>query len=86
MSMTSEKLIGKVTHYYNKLGVAVVRLNDMLEVGQTVHIKGKHDDFTQEVEEMQFDHHFASKGIPWQRVGIKVREKTHANDLVYAVV
>lgn len=83
--MAEEKLIGKITHYYGKLGVAIIELSDVLEVGQTVHIKGAHDDVTQEVTEMQYEHQQIPKGKPKQQVGIKVKDKVHENDQVFAV-
>lgn len=83
--MSEEKLVGKITHYYGNLGVAVIELSDVLEVGQTVHIKGAHDDVTQEVAEMQYEHQQIQKGKPKQQVGLKVSQKIHENDQVYAV-
>ncbi len=81
--MAEEKLVGKITHYYGNLGVAIIELSDVLEVGQTVHIKGAHDDVTQEVTEMQYEHKPISKGKPKQQVGIKVSQKIHENDKVF---
>ena len=51
-----DKEIGKVTHYFDKVGVAVVELSDNLNVGDEIHIKGSTTDFTQEVEAMQVEH------------------------------
>ena len=42
-----EKHIGKVTHYFNRIGVAVLELEDSLQVGDTIHITGKTTDITQ---------------------------------------
>ena len=50
------KEIGKVTHYYTKLGVAVIELTDTLKVGDKIKIKGATSDFEQPVDSMQIEH------------------------------
>lgn len=81
--MAEEKLIGKVKHYYGKLGVVIVELTDNLKVGDTIHFKGAHDDFTQEVGEMQYEHEAIQSAKAGQQVGIKVEGKVHENDQVF---
>lgn len=81
--MAEEQLVGKVTHYYGKLGVAIVELSAPLAVGQQIHVKGAHDDFTQEVKDMQFEHQAITAGRPKQQVGIKVEKAAHENDQVF---
>ncbi|MFN6992485.1 MAG: hypothetical protein ACK4MM_07190, partial [Fervidobacterium sp.] len=49
------KLIGKVTHYFGKIGVAVIKLSDTLKVGDTIRIVGGNTDFQQVVESMEID-------------------------------
>lgn len=83
--MAEEKLIGKINHYYGKLGVAIVDLSEALAVGQTIHVKGAHDDFTQEVRELEYEHEAIKEGKPGQQVGIKVDQKVHENDQVFLV-
>jgi hypothetical protein len=81
--MAEETLVGKISHYYNKLNVAIIDLAAPLNVGQTVHIKGAHDDFTQVIGEMQFELHSIESGKKGQSVGIKVSQKVHENDQVF---
>ena len=52
----AEEQIGKIIHYYNKIGVAVVQLQGNLKVGDTIHVKGKVSDFEQAIESLQLDH------------------------------
>ncbi|MFN3346934.1 MAG: hypothetical protein ACK42E_03880 [Candidatus Bipolaricaulaceae bacterium] len=40
-----EELVGTVTHYFGRIGVAVVRLRAPLSVGDVLHIRGKATDF-----------------------------------------
>ena len=77
--MASEKLIGKVSHYYGKAGVAIVDLKAGLEIGQTIHFKGARDDFTQTLNQMQYEHEEIKKAKKGQSVGIKVDQKVHEN-------
>ena len=52
-----EKPIGKVTHYYDKIGVAVVELNGgKLKVGDEIKFKKEDDEFTQKIESLQIEH------------------------------
>ncbi len=81
--MAEEKLIGKVTHYYGKLGVAIIELSEPLRLGQTIHFKGAHDDFTQEVTDLQYEHAAIEEGKAGQQVGVKVSQKVHENDQVF---
>ena len=37
---------GEITHYYKKPMVAVAKLNELVKVGDKVHIKGSTTDFT----------------------------------------
>ena len=37
--MSKDNLIGKVTHWYDKLGVAVIKLNKALKVGDQIKVK-----------------------------------------------
>lgn len=83
--MAEEKLIGKIVHYYGKLGVAIIELSDTLAVGNTIHVKGAHDDFIQEVKELQYEHEAIPEAKSGQQVGIKVDQKVHENDQVFLV-
>jgi putative protease len=80
-----EKEIGKITHYFGKPSVGIIELTDTLKVGDTIHIKGVHDDFSQPVESLQVDHKDAPEGLKGQSVGIKVQKKVHPHDKVFKV-
>ena len=47
--------VGKITHYFDKIGVAVVELADSLNVGDLIRIKGVTTDFKQKVSSMQVE-------------------------------
>lgn len=81
--MNEEKLIGKITHYYNAIGVGIVELSGVLKVGDTVHIKGKSDDFEQTVDSMQIEHEQVDKAKKGDVVGIKMKQKVREGYEVY---
>ena len=81
-----EKEIGKITHYYGKLGVGLIELTDALKVGDTIHIKGHSEDFTQQITSMRIEYQDIQEAASGQTVGIKVDQKVHANDKVYKTV
>jgi len=81
-----EKEIGVVTHYFGKISVGIIELSDALKVGDTVHIKGAHDDFTETVDSMQVEHKSVPAGKVGDLVGIHVSKPVHPNDKVFLVV
>lgn len=75
--------IGVVTHYYGGLGVAIVKFNRPVKVGEPVHFKGATTDFKATVKSMQYDHQDVTEAKKNQEVGIKVGEKVREGDHVY---
>lgn len=78
-----EEIVGKIIHYYDKIGVAVVKLEGNLMVGDTIHVKGKQTDFEQQVESIQVEHESTSGGKKGEEVAVKLNEKAKEGDLVY---
>ena len=77
--------IGKVTHYYDHLNVAVLQLTDRLKVGETIHICGHTTNFTQMVASMEVDHHRVVVVEPGEDVALKVIEPVREHDTIYRV-
>ncbi|MDD4627900.1 MAG: hypothetical protein PHE68_00710 [Candidatus Peribacteraceae bacterium] len=69
---TAEKVIGKVTHYYDRIGVAVVALEENLKIGDTIRLKRGRIEFTQKALSIQKDHMPLSMAEKGQEVGLKV--------------
>lgn len=81
-----EKLIGRITHYFDKIGVAVLELTDGdLKVGETIRLVGHGADFTQTVESMQVEHQNVEKAKKGENVGLRVDEKVKEGVKVYKV-
>jgi len=78
------KLIGKVTHYFGNIGVAVVELSRPLAAGDTIRITGGEDtDFNQKVKSIETEHKEIKKAKKGQDIGIKVEEKVREGYKVY---
>jgi putative protease len=78
--------IGRVTHYYNHLNVAVLRLADSLKLGDKIHILGHVTDLTERVASMQVNHHTVMWVKPGDDVAVVVTEPVREHDIVYRVV
>lgn len=82
MSKTLEK-VGEVSHYFTKIGVAVVDLSAPLSRGDRVAIKGMTTNFEQEVESMQIEHEIVEKARKGDSIGLKVADRVREGDIVY---
>lgn len=81
-----EEEIGVIVHYYDKIGVAVVKLvNKSLKTGATVHIQGHSSDFVQKIASMQIEHKNVGQVKAGDEFGLKVDQKVHVQDKVYLV-
>ncbi len=81
-----EERVGIVTHYFNHLSVAILKLESgALRVGDTIHIKGHTSDFYQRVESMEIDHVHVNEARPGQSFGVKVKDHAREHDAVYKV-
>ncbi len=81
-----EEEIGRITHYFSKLGVAVIEITaGGLKVGETIRIKGHTSDFTQSVESLQQEHLSVPEIKTGGTAGLKVKEHVREGDKVFKV-
>lgn len=67
--------IGRVTHYYDKLGVAIVELDSDLAVGDKIKFsRGGEDLFEQTVDSIQIEHEKKDSAGKGDVVGLKTNE------------
>lgn len=81
---SKEKPIGKVTHYYGNIGVAIVKFNKSVKKGDKFCFCGSDNEFDQVIKSMQFDHKDIETAKKGQEVGIKVDKKVREGDEIYA--
>ncbi len=77
------KPIGAVTHYYGKIGVAIVKFNQEFKRGGRVRFLGATTDFEEAVDSMEYDHQPIETAKKGQEVGIKVNQKVREGDEVH---
>jgi len=75
--------VGRVTHFFSKISVAVIELTAPLAVGDHIAIKGPTTDFEQVVESMQIEHQNVQRAEAGQSIGLKVAQRVRERDMVY---
>lgn len=83
--MADQKEAGKVIHYFDKAMVAVVRLSENLEMGDTIKVAKGETDFEMKIGSMQIDHEPVNAGKTGDEVAIKVDNPTKEGAVVYKV-
>lgn len=81
----AEKEIGNITHFFDRISVAVIKLNSVLKKGDRIRVKGNTTDFEQIVGEMQVEHKQIEKAKKGDAIGMKVNEAVRVNDKFYLV-
>ena len=81
----TKKPIGKISHYFDKIGVAVVELNGTLKVGDTILIEGHDVSFEQKIDSMEKNHKKIKKAKKRQRIALKTKNLVRENDKVFLV-
>ncbi len=81
-----DKAIGKVVHYYDKLGVAIIDLSSGgLKVGDELKFKRGDEEFSQKVESLQVDHQTVDSVKKGDSFGVKVDQPTKVGTEVFLV-
>lgn len=76
-------LVGVVTHYFSKAGVAAVKLSGKIKIGDRVKFVGSSTNFEDEITSIQLEHQKLSEAESPYEVGIKVKSKVREKDRVY---
>jgi hypothetical protein len=75
--------VGQITHFFSKIGVAIVELKSSLSVGDLILVKGPSTDFEQAVDSMQIEHNNFQKAEAGQSIGLKLTQPAKVRDVVY---
>ena len=84
--MVEKKLIGKISHFYPKISVAVLDLDDTIRVGDKISIERETGSFEQTVDSMQIEHENVQEAKKGQSIGLKVADKTREGAKVFRVI
>jgi len=77
--------VGRITHFFPKITVAVVELKAPLKVGDRILIRGATTNLEQTVESMQIEHKPVQEAQPGQSIGLKVKDRVREKDVVYKI-
>lgn len=75
---------GNITHYYDKIGVAVVDILAPIKVGDKIKITGSNE-FEQEVTSMQIEHENIEKTKKGDKIGLKLNQPVKENDEIFKI-
>ena len=78
--------IGRISHYFTKIGVAIIDLKTTLKVGDKICVKGSTTDFNQVVSSMQIEHKNVDKAEAGKSIGLKLDNRAREGDIVYKVL
>ena len=77
------KPIGKITHFFPKISVAVIKADETIKNGDKISIEGHDNKVEMTVESMQIEHKNVEECKPGEEAGLKVPEGVKEGDLVY---
>jgi translation elongation factor EF-1alpha len=77
--------IGEVTHYYDRIGVAVIQLSSALAKGDRVHFLGHGSDFTQEITSIQVEHETIESAKKGAEVAVKVAKPVKPHTAIFLI-
>ena len=80
-----ETKIGYITHFYDRISVAVLSLSDRLNIGERVYIAGHTTDFEQKVTSMEIEHQKVTSVGPGDEVALLVIEPVRKGDSIYKI-
>ena len=81
--MAKNTPIGKVVHWYDKIGVAVIKLAGGLKVGDSVRVAHGDKEFTETIASIELDHAPVKSGKSGEEIAVKLSEKAGESSLVY---
>jgi translation elongation factor EF-Tu-like GTPase len=87
VKILSEELqeVGRVSHFFTKISVAVIELTATVSVGDRILIKGPTTNLEQTVDSMEIEHEKVQKAGAGQSIGLKAKDRVRETDVVYKI-
>lgn len=82
MTAKKPRVLARVIHYYDRLGVAILEVGAPIALGDNVRIRHGDIDLLQPVTSLQIDHQPIQKAKKGDIVGMQVNTKTREGSLV----
>ncbi|KKW20102.1 MAG: hypothetical protein UY63_C0001G0007 [Parcubacteria group bacterium GW2011_GWA2_51_10] len=79
----AEKQVGTVTHWYDKIGVAVVRLTGKLGKGDAIVVRKGDEEFEDTVASLQIDHEDVTAAKKGDDAAIKLSQRAKEGSGVF---
>jgi len=83
--LLGEIAVGKVTHFYGKISVAVIELSADLKIGDKIKFKRGEEEFEQTVDSMQIEHEAVQEAKKGQAIGMKTVQPVHEGAEVFKI-
>lgn len=78
--------IGFVSHYYDKIKVAIINLTSDLKVGDEIKfVRGGEELFTQKVDSIQVEHKSIDSATSGDVIGLKIENEVKEGSEVYKI-
>lgn len=77
--------VGRITHYYDKISVAVVEVLGTMAVGDKIKITDHDKEFEQVIESMQVEHEKVETAKKGETIGLKVDQPVKKGDEIFKV-
>ena len=84
--MPEKKLVGMVSHFFDKIGVAVIEVKAEMKVGDRISIEGKSEPFEQKISSMQINKVSVPSAKPGQSIGMKTEKPAKPGDKVFKLL
>jgi len=75
--------VGRVSHFFGRINVAIIEVKDTISVGDQILIKGPTTDIEQTIDSMEIEHTKVKQAEAGQSIGMKVNGRVRENDIVY---
>jgi len=77
--------VGKVSHFFTKISVAVIELTATVSVGDRILIRGPTTNLEQKIDSMEIEHEKVQTAKAGQSIGLKVKDRVRETDIVYKI-
>ncbi len=77
--------VGRISHFFTKINVAIIEVADTISVGDRIFIKGPTTDLEQTVDSMEIEHAKVQQAEAGQSIGMKVNARVRESDIVYKI-
>jgi hypothetical protein len=79
-------LVGVVTHYYDKIKVAIFKVKSPIQIGQKLRFTNTEGTlFEQPIVSIQINHENVKKVKKGAIIGMKVKKQVHENNKIYLI-